>query len=161
MADTTSVNPTVPKPSGFMQNLTGGSGTVGGLPAAFQYQPAVETTTGIAQASPQNIASIVNATMQQLVGRFATDAEIKQYGAELLAAERVNPSTSTRVLTWDAATGKLSGSTKGSTSSGVDPSAFIASLINGTAEAKDYTAATGYFDAMKQSNDKFRSAFSA
>ena len=39
------------------------------------------------QTSPQDVTSLVNATMQSLVGRNATPQEIQMYGRELLAAE--------------------------------------------------------------------------
>jgi hypothetical protein len=97
--------------------------------------------------------------MQQLVGRYATPQEIQTYGAELLAAERANPGTYSGMTKYDntGATPNRRNSVTGTQiSAGVDPTSFIANLINGTGEARDYKAATGYFDAMRSANDMFR-----
>lgn len=123
------------------------------------FNPTTTNTTNLTQSSPQDITSIVNASMQQLLGRFATPKEIQQYGAELLSAERANPGSYSGTTRYDnsGATPNRRNSVTGTQlSSGVDASAFIANLINGTGEARQYKAATGYFDAMRQSNDKFR-----
>ena len=98
--------------------------------------------------------------MQQLTGRFATSEEIQRYGSELLAAQRANTGSYHAELNYDPRTSKPLTSVGTQLNAGVDAQSFIANLINGTGEARDYKAATGYFDAMKQSNDKFRSAFS-
>ena len=123
------------------------------------FNPTTTNTTNLTQSSPQDITSIVNASMQQLLGRYATPREIQQYGAELLSAERANTGSYSGTTRYDntGATPNRRNSVTGSqVSTGVDASAFIANLINGTGEARQYKAATGYFDAMRQSNDKFR-----
>ena len=100
--------------------------------------------------------------MQQLVGRNATADEIQMYGAELLQAERQNQgktSTQTTYQTTGAGVGKKGATTGTATSRGVDPSAFIQTLIQGTADAGAYKAATGYFQAMMQSLNQFKGAY--
>ncbi len=134
----------------FMQHLTGTDTTGANGYIPFQYSPAVETGTNIQQTSQPDITATINGVMQQLVGRFATPAEIKQYGAELLAAQRANPSTSTSVMTWDPKTSKMSSKTSSGTSTGVNAADFLTNLISGTANAKDYAMGTTYFDAIKQ-----------
>jgi len=131
-----------------MQQLTSGmtDGTVG----AFQYQPKTTDTSYLTQTSQPDIAALVNSTMQQLLGRNATPQEISQYGAELLAAERQNQGTYRQELSYSTTTGKPLQATGQQTTTGVDPSAFLQNLISGSGNAKEYRAATQYFDGMIQ-----------
>jgi hypothetical protein len=92
---------------------------------------------------------MVNGLMQQLVGRNATAQEIQQYGAELLAAENANAGTYSGVTTYGAS-GKRNLVSGEQVTAGVDPNAFLTNLIQGTADAKTYRAATQYFDGMSQ-----------
>jgi hypothetical protein len=127
------------------------------------FNPTHTDTTYLTQTSQPDISSIVNATMQSLLGRFATNDEIQKYGAELLAAERANTGSytgETKYMNSGATPNRRNLVTGQQTTTGVDPQSFIANLINGTGEAKSYKAATQYFTAMEQSNNKFRSAFS-
>ena len=126
----------------------------------YGYQPRVITSTNTQQSSQSDIIGTINGVMMQMLGRYATNDEISKYGPELLAAERANPSTGVRTLSYGRDTGKGLLGNDVSTNVGVNPADFIANLIRGTGEARDYAAASGYFDAMRQSNDKFRSAFS-
>lgn len=121
--------------------------------------PTKTETTYLTQTSQPDIESAVNSIMQQLVGRFATPAEIKQYGAELLAAEKANPGLYTGETTYQQS-GKRATVSGTQLSSGVDATAFLKNLIAGSANAKEYQAATTYFDAMNQANNQFRSAYS-
>jgi hypothetical protein len=106
-------------------------------------------TSYLTQTSPQDVESLVNATMQALVGRNATPQEIQQYGAELLAAERSNQGNYSG-LTAYGPTGKRSDVTGQQLTTGVDPQGFLSQLISGSADAQSYKAATGYFDGMTQ-----------
>ena len=123
------------------------------------FLPTHTNTSELGQTSQPDVAAIVNSTMQSLLGRFATNEEIQRYGSELIAAERANQGSYSGETTY-AISGKRNEVTGQQVRTGVDPQSFIANLINGTGEARSYKAATGYFDAMKQSNDKCRSAFS-
>jgi hypothetical protein len=106
-------------------------------------------TTSLTQTSPQDVESLVNATFQQLVGRNATPQEIQTYGSELLAAEKANPGQFSE-LTKYGPTGKRANVTGTQISTGVDPTSFLQSLIQGSADAQSYKMATGYFQAMQQ-----------
>jgi hypothetical protein len=127
------------------------------------YTPSHYQVYQLTQSSPQDITAYVNSVMQQLVGRNATAAEIKQYGSELLAAQRANQGlseTTTTYQTTGAGVGKR-GTTSGTNlSTGVDPQAFLTTLIQGTGEASAYRAATQYMDAMISANHQFRGAYS-
>ena len=148
---------TPPKKTKFDLNLqTVGSSTGTGATNIFQFQPKTTDVTQLTQSSPQDITSMINAAMQQLTGRFATSEEIQKYGSELLAAQRANPGSYHSELNYDPRTSKPLTSVGTQLNAGVDAQSFIANLINGTGEARDYRAATGYFDAMRQSNEKFR-----
>jgi len=123
------------------------------------FNPTTTNTTNLTQTSQPDITSLVNATMQQLVGRYATNEEIQRYGSELLAAERANTGSYSGTTTYKntgATPNRRNTVTGEQISTGIDAQSFIANLINGTGEARDYKAATGYFDAMRQSNEKFR-----
>lgn len=156
----TGITDTSGQQTSFMQAL---ASIVGGnsQTQSPMFNPTHTDTTDLTQTSPQDITSVVNAAMQQLVGRYATPQEIQTYGSELLAAERANPGTysgETKYMNTGATPNRRNSVTGTQISAGVDPTSFIANLINGTGEARDYKAATGYFDAMRQSNDKFRGA---
>jgi len=115
------------------------------------------TNTGyLTKTSPQDIESLVNATMQSLVGRNATAQEIQMYGQELLAAEKSNMG-SYQGLTQYGPTGKRSDVTGTQTTTGVDAQGFLAQLIQGSASAQSYKAATGYFDGMTQALQQMKS----
>ena len=146
---------TAPKTTGFDSNKAALSGAASGQ----YFMPTTTNTSYLTQTSPQDISSIINAAMQQLTGRFATANEIRTYGAELLSAQRANQGSYSGTTDY-ASSGKRSTVTGQQISTGVDAQSFIANLINGTGEARTYKAASGYFDAMEQSNNKFRSAFS-
>lgn len=126
-------------------------------------QPKQTTLTDYTQTSKQDVASIVNSTMQSLVGRNATAAEIAQYGAELLAAERANPTivsqTTNREGQNEPNPGLATSLTGGTVSSGVNAQAFIENLISQTGQAKDFKVATGYFQGMLDANTKFSGAY--
>ena len=129
-----------------------------GVGASPMFNDTRTNTTYLTQTSQPDIASMVNATMQQLLGRNATPDEIKQYGSELLAAEKANPGLYSGVTTYGA-TGKRNTVTGEQLSAGVDPAAFLSTLIQGTGQAKDYKMATGYLDAMTQANQEYKGAY--
>ena len=120
------------------------------------YLPTTTDTTYLTQTSPQDITSLVNATMQSLVGRNATPQEIQQYGAELLAAERTNTGQYTGETTY-AISGKRNTVTGQQLTTGVDPQGLLSQLISGSADAQSYKAATGYFDGMTQALQQMKS----
>jgi hypothetical protein len=148
MAATTpppSATPSTPtSQSQYIQTLNGINGI--GSPL---YNPTTTKTTYLTQTSQPDIAAMVNGLMQQLVGRNATAQEIQQYGAELLAAESSNVGTYSGLTTYGAS-GKRNLVSGEQVTAGVDPNAFLTNLIEGTADAKSYRAATQYFDGMTQ-----------
>lgn len=126
------------------------------------YTPSTYNVKDYNITSQPDIVALVNGAMLQLVGRAATPQEIAQYGTELLAAERANPgmtSTTTTYQTTGAGVGKKGATTGSTLNVGVSPTDFIDNLIRGTADARVYQAASQYFDAMRQSNDKYKGAF--
>lgn len=120
------------------------------------YLPTTTDTTYLTKTSPQDIESLVNATMQSLVGRNATAQEIQMYGAELLAAERANTGNYTGATTY-AISGKRNTVTGTQTTTGIDAQGFLQQLISGSADAQSYKAATGYFDGMTQALQQMKS----
>ena len=142
--------PATPKPSASDPGITYTPQSANnGMANNPFYLPTTTDTTYLTQTSPQDITSLVNATMQSLVGRNATPQEIQQYGAELLAAERTNTGQYTGETTY-AISGKRNTVTGQQLTTGVDPQGFLSQLISGSADAQSYKAATGYFDGMTQ-----------
>ena len=121
--------------------------------------PTITTTDYLTQTSEPDIIASVNGVFQQLMGRNATADEIKKYGAELLAAERKYPGTYTGQTTYQES-GKRSTVSGTQVSRGVNVQDFLSQLVQGTAEAKAYRAATTYMDAMISANNKYRGAYS-
>ena len=121
--------------------------------------PTVTTTDYLTQTSEPDIIASVNGVFQQLMGRNATADEIKRYGAELLAAEKKYPGTYTGTTSYQE-TGKRATVSGTQVSRGVNVSDFLSQLVQGTAEAKAYRAATTYMDAMISANNKYRGAYS-
>jgi len=145
--------------SAFAQALSGSGGASGTTNANPYFLPTTTITTDLTQTSQPDIESLVNATMQQLVGRNATPEEIKQYGDELLAAEKANTGGYTGITTYQADSGKRNTAVGTQLSKGVNAQAFLENLINGTAGAKEYKAATGYMQAMMNSMNQFKGAY--
>ena len=143
--------------SAFTQKLTGGNAD-GTIPA-FQYQPKTVDTTYLTQTSQPDITSMVNSAMQSLLGRFATPAEIAMYGKELLAAERANTGQMRSELKYDPSTAKPLTQTGTMTTTGVDPTAFLQNLIQGTAEASQYRVAGTYMNALSNLTDQYKGSF--
>ena len=115
-------------------------------------------TKYLTQTSQPDITSLVNATMQQLVGRNATPSEIAQYGQELLAAEKANQGTY-QGLTQYGPTGKRSDVTGTQTTTGVDAQGFLANIIKGTGEAKAYNVMNTYMSTLQQMTDQFKGSY--
>jgi indole-3-glycerol phosphate synthase len=95
--------------------------------------------------------------MQSLVGRNATEQEIQQYGAELLAAQRANPGLRNETADYYIGQNRKASITGSDISTGVDASSFLQNLISGSADAKSYRAATGYFNGMIQALQNMKS----
>ena len=149
--------PATPKPSASDPGITYTPQSANnGMANNPFYLPTTTDTTYLTQTSPQDITSLVNATMQSLVGRNATPQEIQQYGAELLAAERTNTGQYTGETTY-AISGKRNTVTGQQLTTGVDPQGFLSQLIEGSASAQSYKAATGYFDGMTQALQQMKS----
>jgi len=139
---------------------TGPTGATGQIDTSSLLAPPKSTNlTDYNITSQQDVASLVNSVMQQFVGRNATAAEIATYGGELLAAERANPTIENETLNRDKITGLATSLTGGTTSTGVNAQSFLENLISQTGQAKDFKVATGYMDAMQQSNSKFKGAY--
>lgn len=121
------------------------------------YNETHTNTTYLTQTSQPDITGLINSVMQQLVGRNATANEIANYGAELLAAERANTGSYSGVTSYGPS-GKRNVVSGTQTTTGIDPTAFLTTLIQGTADAKSYRAATQYFDGMIQALQEMKTA---
>jgi hypothetical protein len=153
MATTPKTPATIAVPTGDYAALKAAANSGGNIYANMVTNT---NTSYLTQTSPQDITSLVNATMQSLVGRNATPQEIQQYGQELLAAERANQGSYSG-LTKYGPTGKRSDVTGQQLTTGVDPQGFLSQLISGSADAQSYKAATGYFDGMTQALQQMKS----
>lgn len=138
------------------------------------YKPAVTTGTGLGHSSSRTGSSahfdrpdfnatqaITNSIYQNLMGRDATPTEISKYHQMYLQYAAMHPtsmssssSSSSSVDTGGNVTTSQSGGT--STANNLNESDFISNLIKGTAETKDYQAATGYMDAVQSEISKAR-----
>lgn len=121
--------------------------------------PTKTTTEYLTQTSQPDIESLINGVMQQLVGRFATPEEIKQYGAELLAAEKANPGMYRGETTYQQS-GKRATVSGTQLTTGVQAQDFLTNLISGTASAQQYKVASQFLDVMQKANSQFRGAYS-
>jgi len=131
--------------SAFAQAYAGLTGGATNLYAI----PTTTNTTYLTQTSQPDIESTVNGLFQQLVGRYATPAEIKQYGAELLAAEKANPGKYTGETTYQQSgkRGIVSGT---QVTTGVNPQDFLTQQIKTSASAQEFQSATTAFDMLTQ-----------
>lgn len=123
------------------------------------FSPKQTTITDTQQASQPDIVASLNGVMMSLFGRLATSDEVAKYGAELLAAQKASPTRGTQNLVYDPNTGKpLTGSNE-TTSTSVNPDAFFASLLQGSAEASQYRITGTYMDALKQMADSSKGSY--
>ena len=147
---------------------TGGTGSTSSFAAiaqqlmqnSAQTMPSSTRQTTIQQTSAPDIEAIVNSAMQQMAGRFATPAEVTRIGQALLAAEKANPSTYLGETTYQTGTHVKAQTLSTQTNTGVAAQAFVQNLLAGTADVKEYTAATGYMDAIMKANGQFKGAYS-
>lgn len=148
---------TTPKPSitPTDPNLSWNTAQAAASQNIYANMKTVTDTRYLTQTSQPDITSLVNATMQQLVGRNATPAEIQQYGQELLAAERANQGTYQGVTQYGP-TGKRSDVTGTQTTTGVDAQAFLSGLIRSTGEAQAYNVMNTYMSALQQLTNQFK-----
>ena len=148
--------PATPKPPASKPGITYTPQSVLDSQNIYANMKTYTTTADETQTSPQDITSLVNATMQSLVGRNATPQEIQMYGQELLAAERSNVGTYKGVTIYGP-TGKRADVTGTQLTAGIDPQGLLSQLISGSADAQSYKAATGYFDGMTQALQQMKS----
>jgi len=123
------------------------------------FSPKTTTITDIQQASQPDIVASLNGVMMSLFGRLATSDEVAKYGAELLAAQKANPTQGSQNLVYDPKTGKPLSGANTTTSTSVNPDAFFASLLQGSAEASQYRITGTYMDALKQMADSSKGSY--
>ena len=100
--------------------------------------------------------AITNAVYQNLMGRDAKLPEIEKIHAAYLQYAASHPmSSSSGGSVVDATTGQVTSNQSTSVSSGTSERDFIGNLVNGKAEARAYTAASGYLDAMQKEMSRF------
>jgi len=104
--------------------------------------------------------AITNSVYQSLMGRDASSAEIAQYHQQYVQYAQSHPtSTSSSMSVVDPSTGQTVSNQSTSTSHSLSEQDFISNLVNGKAEAKDYTAATSYMDAIEREISKSRGVY--
>jgi hypothetical protein len=111
--------------------------------------PTTTETQYLTQTSQPDIESMVNGLFQQLVGRYASPKEIKQYGAELLAAEKANPGLYRGETTYQQS-GKRATVTGTQLSAGVAAQEFLQNQVKQSKQAGDFQSATTAFDLLTQ-----------
>ena len=100
--------------------------------------------------------TITNSIYQNLMGRDATPQEVSRYHQAYLQYAASHPSNvSSSSIQMSPGEVPLERSST-STSTGLSESSFIGNLINGTAESKNYRAATTYMDAIQSEISKAR-----
>jgi len=120
-------------------------------------------TSEVVQPDITSTQFVTNQVYQSLLGRNATAQEVQQYHTKFLEYAKSHP-IMTRQSTYD---------TSGST--GLSPytpvrdvttqkmplseTDFVSNIVRQGTEAKDYNAATTYFDAMRSAMGQFRGGF--
>lgn len=159
------------KTTGVQASTTGTTATAGtgGTPSAYAQvlaqlsanggtTPTYTTTTYVNETSQPDIESMINGLYQQLLGRYATPEEIQNLGSQLITAQKENVGQYTGSTTYQPG-GKRADVVGTQVSTGVNPQSFLTNIIQGTAGAQEYKAATGYFQAMMQSLNEFKGAY--
>lgn len=102
---------------------------------------------------------VANSVYQNLMGRNATADEVQKYHQQFLDYAKTHPILS-KVSQYDASTGLLAPvrdvTAQKSTLTEAD---FINNIVRQGSEAKEYNAATTYFDAMRQAMGSFRGGY--
>lgn len=132
--------------SGYVPTIVSSSSTQGSIPSYSKSidRPDINTTQVIA-----------NAVSQNLMGRDATPADIQKYHEAYIQYAQSHPTSSSSSMVDESGVQRNSVSVQ----SGVAESSFITNLMSGTAEAKDYTAATTYMDAIQKEINQARGVF--
>lgn len=99
--------------------------------------------------------AIANVASQRFRGRDADPAEIKEIHEKYLKFAAKNPTSSSTSMAVTDATGAVVANQSTSVSTGTSESDFISNLMNGSAEAKAYNAASTYLDGMMQEMSRF------
>ena len=99
--------------------------------------------------------AIANAASQRFRGRDADPAEIKEIHEKYLKFAAKNPTSSSTSMAVTDASGAVVANQSTSVSTGTSESDFISNLMNGSAEAKAYNAASTYLDGMMQEMSRF------
>ena len=99
--------------------------------------------------------AIANAASQKFRGRDADPAEIKEIHEKYLKFAAKNPTSSSTSMAITDASGAVVANQSTSVSTGTSESDFIGNLMNGSAEAKAYNAASTYLDGMMQEMSRF------
>lgn len=99
--------------------------------------------------------AIANVASQRFRGRDADPAEIKEIHEKYLKFAAKNPTSSSTSMAVTDASGAVVANQSTSVSTGTSESDFISNLMNGSAEAKAYNAASTYLDGMMQEMSRF------
>jgi len=160
MAATKIVKPTTPPPAqittgsgtpaGGYVPITSGTGPIGGATRMPTYQ------TEIAQPDYTTTQFVANSVYQNLMGRDATKQEVDQYHQKFLAYAKANP-IYTRNTSYDASGAPARDIM--ATKSTLSENDFISNIVRQGPEAKEYTAATTYFDAMRSAMNSFKGGY--
>jgi len=169
MAKTTGIGSLGPVKKGPVILATGPQGaqiTTGNTTPTSGYTPAPIGVGGTGktptqqtitlQPDYQNTQFITNAVHQKLLGMNATKQDVDEMHAKFVAYAKANPiqTGSTVYDTTGAKTREIT-----SVKSPLSETDFITNIVNQTADAKEYKAATTYFDAMRNAMGSFRGGY--
>lgn len=135
--------------------LLGKYAKAGTAPGAASSGPITTTAVNrtVNLTSPRDANALVDAALQQRLGRSPTDKEKKEFLAALNAAEKKEPSvTKTTTTTTGSGTENVSTSSSSTTSGGVDTSNFARewSMSHNKEEAGSYQALAFYMPLFYQ-----------
>jgi hypothetical protein len=136
-------------PTGGYVPITAGTGAMGA-----SRMPTYQTE--IAQPDYTTTQFVANSVYQNLMGRDATKQEVDQYHQKFLAYAKANP-IYTRNTSYDASGAPVRDIM--ATKSALSENDFISNIVRQGPEAKEYTAATTYFDAMRSAMGSFRGGY--
>jgi len=120
-------------------------------------------TTETVQPDITSTRFVTNQVYQSLLGRNATDQEVQQYHQKFLEYAKTHPIMTRESIYDTSGTTGLSPYTPvrdvTTQKNPLSETDFVSNIVRQGPEAKDYNAATTYFDAMRSAMGQFRGGF--
>ena len=156
--------PTVSTGSSPAITYTPTTATTGTGPIASNTKSRIPTyTTETVQPDITSTRFVTNQVYQSLLGRNATDQEIQQYHQKFLEYAKTHPIMTREAIYDTSGSNGLSPYTpvRDVTTQKMPLSEqdFVSNIVRQGPEAKNYNAATTYFDAMRSAMGQFRGGF--